>query len=266
MPHNSKPLFDANSLDSHSFRTFVQETLEHYRLSSTYSMEDVISAVYEQSLTGIEADQIHTIQFAWLKTVSLDVIKQLSRRKFDVAVQALFDGQNPDARSFFASITNRLRQFRLLDTYEVREIIAEAYARGVKYIDAGHGIDIPVAWLRRTCFNVIFEFRRKQDKLEHPRINDEPVDDAFSELIFDEDIRAIRIALTQLSDEERTILCNRVLKRQAWQEIGQAMSTQDGTALSANAARQRGYRVLQKLRHLYDEVRDSIQTEQADSA
>ncbi|MBE9178970.1 sigma-70 family RNA polymerase sigma factor [Oculatella sp. LEGE 06141] len=259
--------FDSEHPDIDSFKAFIQRSLELYQLAEICNVDDILDKACSRNEGWLTADSVVEIHLAWLKTTCLEVIEELNRqrdnkRKFDIAIQALFDIENPDARSLLASVTRTLRQHRLYGTYEVKEIMAEAYAIGIRRIELGTIIEKPLPWLRSTCLNVIRDLRRKQDKLDKPKLDGEgfsPGDEVFSDLIFAEDRKAMRLALEQLSYDDRQILHARVLKHQAWQEIGEALSNPNEAALNANAARQRGYRALQKLRQLYDAIRQNVQ-------
>lgn len=264
--------FDAKHPDIENFQSFIQQALEQHQLTETFGVDHIVAIAYSRTEEKSVPTSIAEIQWAWLKTTCLEIIKELSqqrinRQQFDTAVKALFDGGNPDARSFCANVARTLRQFRLSGAYDVREIIAEAYARGVKRIEAGQTIEIPLAWLRTTCLNVIREFRQKQNKADKPRIDSDGFDQGdrvFTDLMQAEDRKAIRLALMQLNRDEIKLLCSRVLDQQSWQEIGESLSDAEGITLNANATRQRGYRVLQKLRHHYDSIRQEVQITQED--
>lgn len=258
--------FDADEPDLRSLCACLETALMEHQLAEIYASEQIILLAYSGNQGQIAPHTITEIHLAWLKTRCLEIIKELSqqrdnRQKFERAVQALFDDNNPDARSFCSNIARTLRQFRLSGAYEVREIIAEAYARGVKYIESGSRIDIPLAWLRSACLNVIREFRQKQNKADKPRIDNEGFirgDAVFSDLMLLEDRKAIRLSLQKLNADEIRLLCLRVFERKSWEAIGKDLAGLGEPALCANTVRQRGYRVLQKLRQYYDDIRPEV--------
>jgi RNA polymerase sigma factor (sigma-70 family) len=154
-----------------------------------------------------------------------------------------------------------LRQFRLSGTYEAKDVIAEAYTRGVKQIMSGKLIDIPLAWLRGTCLRVISELKRKQLRSDNPKFDQESClveDVTLSEVMLREDLWALQLALKQLSLEEQELLYARIFKGLSWQEIGESMSHPSDLPLRAGTARQRGSRVLQKLRQHYYSIREDV--------
>lgn len=256
--------FDSEYTDIGAFKLFIQEALEINQISNHYRVEDIITAAYQQCTACSSEDSIVEVELAWLKTNCLENIKQLgqayNKKKFDQAVQALFDSKNPDARTFLSTIQRLLNQHRLSGTYEVKEIISEGYAIGVKHIQSGKLIQIPLAWLRVTCFNVIRDFKRKQNQADKPKFDREPWtvgDEMFSELVFQEDLQAIYLAVEQLSLQERKILHQRIFHKLTWQQIGESMSD-EGSPLSSGAARQRGFRALERLRRNYDSIREDV--------
>ena len=262
-------LFDAECPDIGSFRLFIQKSVDLYQLDEYHAVDFIIEQAYNRCQTTESAESVESvtqIRLAWLKTICLEIIQELSqaknRQKFDRAVKALFDNKNPDSLSFCASITRTLRQYRLSKTYEAKEVISEAYTRGVKHIKAGNLIDVPLAWLRRTCLNVISELKRKQLKSDTPKFDPESCvveAIAFSEIILQEDIQALQLAMNQLSPEDHQILSARIFQKLSWQEIGESMSDSNHLPLSPGTARQRGSRVLKKLRQHYQSIRDDVQ-------
>lgn len=179
------------------------------------------------------------------------------RKQFDVAVRAIFDSHNPDSHSLFVFIKRLLIQYRLSGTYEVYDILTEAYNRGVKLIATGQTIRVPLGWLRRTSLNIIKEFRRRQDQLDNPRL-DLPhcnSSDGLSDLIFEEDLIAVKLAFEKLDRESQFLLHQRIVQGQSWRDVGKAMVTTGGPELTEGALRQRGFKALHRLRQLYDEMR-----------
>jgi DNA-directed RNA polymerase specialized sigma24 family protein len=260
--------FDSDHPDMNSLKVFVAERLECCCLAGIYKAEDIIVRACHLSYEDpIEPNTVIEIQLAWLKTKCLETIAQLSKQypvkqKFDTAVQALFDSNNPEARSLWANVARTLRQFRLSGTYEVREVIAEAYTIGIRQIESGTTIEKPSPWMRTTCLNVIRELGRKQRKADNPKWDQEGLtsaDTALSKLILGEDLETLRLALKKLSPDDRALLHARFALNQSWQEIGDSLSSSAEHKLNACAARQRGFRVLQKLRRSYEETRQEVQ-------
>lgn len=257
-----------------SFRLFLQTCLQKSNLGHLHDAEDIMKKAYGLYFDAGESKAV-IIQLARMKSSCMEVIQDIkqteNKKHFNHAVQALFDSDNPESLTFCASIARTLRQYRLSGTYEPKEIIAEAYARGVLKIDQGEIIQIPLAWLRRTCLNVIRDFQRKQTKSDKPKLDGEaysPGGVAIEHLLWQEDLTAIRAAFRQLNSEEQKILHARIFQGLSWQEIGESEQffNQDGLSLKPGTARQRGARALQKLRKRYEQIRDEFPGSQADDA
>ena len=266
MEHSFEICFDAEHPDIGSFELFIQKSLKLHQLDGYHTVECIIEQAYKRCASIEAVEPVVEIHLAWLKTECLEIIQGLSpvknRQKFDKAVQALFDDKNPDSLSFCASITRTLRQFRLSGTYEAKDVISEAYTRGVKHIISGNLIDVPLAWLRRTCLHVISELKRKQLKSDNPKFDREDCvveEVAISEIILREDLWALQLAIQHLSQEEHQLLCARIFKGLSWQEIGESISHLNDLPLSPGTARQRGSRVLKKLRQHYHSIREEVQ-------
>jgi DNA-directed RNA polymerase specialized sigma24 family protein len=200
----------------------------------------------------------------------LEYLMNESRAQFDQAVRSLFfDAQNPNSHALFAFVEGRLRQFRLSQAYEVRDILIEAYTRGVKQIESGRPIGLPLAWLRRTCLNIICEFHRKQKESPSPLFDDLPSEqcgNTISLLLVQEDLAVMRWAFKQLDAESQFLLHQRIVQGQSWHEVSEALVVAGGAELSEGALRQRGFKALKKLRQLYEDVRLEIEVEWFDSS
>ena len=184
-----------------------------------------------------------------------------SRKKFDLAVQALLDSDSPDTHSLYVFIKITLGQFRLSKAYEVKDIIIEAYTRGIKKLQSGEAINIPLAWIRRTAYNVIRELRREADKIGYLDLDCVPVQNEInplSKIEFNGDLKAMKIAFNKLTLEEQNILRLRVIDQLSWQEVGKCLVIVKEPVQSEGNLRQRGYRTLKKLRKIYDRLREDM--------
>ncbi|MEM6597484.1 MAG: sigma-70 family RNA polymerase sigma factor [Cyanobacteria bacterium P01_D01_bin.36] len=250
--------------DLDSFESYLQAYLEEHHLDGHHDAGSIIASACHVYANGSKpSNEAVKIQLAMLKTHCMEVIKTLkqteNRRHFDRAVQALFDSKNPEALTFCASVTRMLRQYRLSGTYTAKEIIAEAYARSIVKIESGVFIQIPLAWLRRTCLNVIRDFKRAQTKIDKPKLDG----DAYSfgglaveQMLLSEDLKSIRLAFEQLSLEDQNILQARIFQGLSWQEIGERLENEP---IKPGTARQRGSRALIRLREHYELIREDVQ-------
>jgi len=254
-------------------KTFVCENLDIYALSGLYTPEDIITKVYERSDETIDINTPDEVHFAWFKTTCLALLEELSKQydrknQFNGVIEQLFEQQNSEARPFWTSVERMLWQYRLRTAYEVKDVVIEAYAVGIKQIEKGLIIENPIAWIRGTCFNIIRDLRRKQDKAENPKLDSEgctPSDEAWSHLILTEDIKVIHLALQELSLEEQELLRAKYIEDQSWQQISETLLHSEERCLNANAARQRGHRALQKLRQAYEDIREEVTLDDSDS-
>jgi RNA polymerase sigma factor (sigma-70 family) len=245
-----------------SFHFFLQGHLEEYNLDRDNDAHSVMKKAYRLYANFDVSDEVVEVQLAWMKTYCMEVIKGLkqteNRKFFDHAVGALFDSSNPEALDFCASITRLLKQFRLGGTYDAKEIISEAYARSVVRIEEGVLIEIPLAWLRSTCFNVIRDFHRKQTKSDNPRLDGEPYSlggIAIDAMQLSEDLKALRLAFEKLSPEEQNILHARIVQELSWQEIADRT---EPCPIKLGTVRQRGSRARLKLRQHYELIRNDV--------
>ncbi len=247
-----------------SHRDFVYESLHSYQLSPIYSAEDIIKMVYERSDETIDISTLDEVHHAWFKTTCLSLLDELSRshshkNQFNDAIEKLFERQNPEARSLWASIERMLWQYRLRGAYDVKDVVIEAYAIGVKQIEKGSIIENPLPWMRGTCFNVVRDLRRKQDKAENPKLDSEGCtmgDEAWVEMLLLEDLAVMHLALQELSSEEQALLSAKYIEGRSWQQISDELNCSEENCLNANTVRQRGYRALQKLKQAYEDIRE----------
>lgn len=268
MSHFSIPLvYNKEHPTFDSFESFLQKLLEEHNLDCHHDAHSVMKRAYHLLHdNSVDSGKTKGIQLALMKTYCMEVVKELkhteNRKHFDQAVQALFDSSNPESITFCASITRLLRQYRLSGTYDAKEVISEAYARSVISIESGTLIRTPLAWLRRTCFNVIREFKRKQARLDKPKIDGEAYSlgsSVIEKILLREDLKAIRLATEKLNLEDQEILQARIFRELSWQEIGERLYDADELPIKPGTARQRGSRALIRLRQNYELIRDAVQ-------
>lgn len=254
------------------FESWMNEVLKQHKLHKVYNADSIGIRICQHGevLQAVYANP--EVKIALLKTVCLQILenlrqeldaeKEANRRQFEQAIESLFSVDNPDSRIFCASIKRQLNQFKLGRTYDVKEVIAEAYTRGIQQIESGKCIDNPLGWLRVTCINVIRELKRQQHKSDNPKFDQLPWTDGgivYSDAMVQEDHLAIQTAARQLNSEDQLLLELRVIRGLSWKEVGDCLVDADGQHLKEGTARQRGARILEKLRLLYEEVRQDIQ-------
>jgi RNA polymerase sigma factor (sigma-70 family) len=196
------------------------------------------------------------------------------RQRFDLEFQALLDRDNPDTRSIWCFVERTLRQYRL-DVFGVTadEVLSEVYARGIRQIvERKKGIENPLGWIRLTANYVILEHsRRARRSVSLESVGDTEagltVASEMEILINQEEIEAniqsLYWALNQLTPREQEILCWRHMDALSWQEVGKRLIDCGEAEMTEAALRQRGYRVLMRLRKLFHSCRTQDPGDQA---
>lgn len=181
------------------------------------------------------------------------------RRRFDQEIQALSDPENPDAHTILPFIRRSLKQFHLDDRFDVYDILNETYLRAVKLMTTGTEIRSPLAWVRKTAFNVIREISREQKRyllIDPDQVESELVVEAIWEYLIPEDsldanCETVMSALQALGLRDRELLNLRFVEGLTWREIGERLAV-NGEPLQNDAAlRQQGHRALKRLRDRY---------------
>lgn len=176
------------------------------------------------------------------------------RQNFDAQFRMLLDRENSDAQSVLACVRLRLRQFHL-DGDDVTSILHEAYLRGVQTIERGRSITKFSTWIRTTAGYIIRENSRKPRLYELPlsvfleSVIEAPT--ALEEEFDANQVQTLRMALQQLDPSERKILHLRYFQNLSWHQVSKQLAREEGEVRSSEALRKRGYRILQRLRHLY---------------
>lgn len=187
-----------------------------------------------------------------------------TRQQIDEIFMSLYAAKSPESTALFSYIQRLLRQFRLKNAYEVKDIIVEVYARAIRAIDNGAVINSPQAWIKRVALNVIREFRRAVDKINYTSLDEHPHlgasdEDHLSQMILKDDISIIFQAFEELSDRDQMILNLRIVHGLSWQEISHELSV-NGETMSENSLRQKGFRALRRLRSVYDGRQEVFQS------
>lgn len=182
------------------------------------------------------------------------------RQKLDKFFADLLAPNNPDARIVIAYIQKMLYQYGLWKAYDVKDILIEVYARGVRLVETGETIRIPIAWIKRTATNVIREFRREAERVDYYNLDHEPhwSDDLLLYITFQYDLKAMKKAFERLAPDEQQLLNLRVVDQLSWSAVNQGLVAAGEPESKLEALRQRGLRVLKKLRKLYEEERKNI--------
>lgn len=87
-------------------------------------------------------------------------------RELNILVSEIFERSNPEGAKLWRFTDITLKQFNLSQAYPPEEIIAIAYERTVKAIQAEKQIKTAsiIPWFKATVFNIVRELRRFRDK------------------------------------------------------------------------------------------------------
>jgi RNA polymerase sigma factor (sigma-70 family) len=187
-----------------------------------------------------------------------------TRKHFDAVFASIFEGKSPESISTLAYIRRLLYQYRLANVYEVKDIIVEVYARGIKSIVRGEVIHRPQPWIRRVALYVIREFRRAADRIQYNELNDDSYliateSNTLSALILQDDLATIMQAFDELPEQDKRILHLRIVNGLSWQEISVELS-HGGSKMSESSLRQKGFRALRHLRAVYDSKQEDFRS------
>lgn len=172
------------------------------------------------------------------------------------------NNDDKDIASLFRFVKSKLYQFRLSKHYTPREILTEAYIRGLEIYKKGDAIQNKLAWTRRTSYNVIREFRRAVDKHQHDDLDDISMSQAIAYLTCqhedasdngpDEDtLYAMRLAFSDLSLEDRELLNLKVVQELSWKQVHDQLTSCWPKVPTEGALRQRKRRALHQLAKCY---------------
>ncbi len=187
-----------------------------------------------------------------------------ARKYFDESIRLVFSSQGSTCHPLFVFVKRTLKQLRLSRAYEPTDILTEAYARGVKQIEAGQPIDSPIPWLRKTSYYVMLEFRRQQNGLPIPLLDEPPSENSnntVSHLLSLEDLLVMRRAFERLDSASQVLLHHRLIQGQSWREVSQALVTAGEPESNEGALRLRGFKAVKKLKQLYEEMRLEMSVE-----
>lgn len=92
-------------------------------------------------------------------------------RKFEAEFLTLQAPDSSQGKLMYVFLRRTLQNFHLRDNHSEASILNEAYLRAHQLIHAGGRIDTPVAWLRKTAYNIIRELRIEQNRLISSDLN-----------------------------------------------------------------------------------------------
>lgn len=147
----------------------------------------------------------------------------------------LCDPLSPSGVSMGAYIRRNLRQFHVTDHSEF-DVLGIVYLRAYKFLKAG-GTQIvyPIAWTKRTSYNVIRELNRrpsnsKEFSLDSWLLDKKEPDLGNQEASHKTDIEILKHALALLTPKEWRLLTLKVVHELRWNEIREIL-LQDGEVI-----------------------------------
>ena len=177
--------------------------------------------------------------------------------RYNDEIEVLLSPGSPTYKSLFISVTRWLKQYRISGLYSPPYIINEAYLRGENSIcKKGQKISNYLAWLRRTCFNIIREISRKEVKslplliepIEESRGN--YTDNHDRDFNLDREMMCVKLAFQILEPEDQELLNLKIVDGLSWKDIRKELSLR-GMNFTESALRKRKERALKKLRDHY---------------
>ncbi|MEA5567500.1 sigma-70 family RNA polymerase sigma factor [Anabaena sp. UHCC 0399] len=181
-----------------------------------------------------------------------------NRQAFDQEFNTLLNSGSPSANSMLAFIKRSLAQFHLSNSYSITWVLNEAYMRGVKLITAGERIEKPLAWVRRTAYNII---REQSRELKRCLPLEESLIESQSDLHFpsieeddNEFFQRIKLAFEKLEPQEREILLLKTIKNLSWKEIKSHLESQGKVIQTESTLRKRKERALKHLRDIFNSL------------
>lgn len=179
------------------------------------------------------------------------------KKKFNEEAKVLWEKDHKlQSNSIWISVRRKLQQFHLSNSYSESFILSEAYDRGIKTIEDGKEIPLPLAWIRLTAYNYICELSREQKKTSQIENHNE-ISDLGEENEEEEEgllrrkkqsYKMIRQAFSSLPPIEQKIIQLKVIEGIPFKEIRLRLKEQGLADLKESAIRKRKQRALEYLR------------------
>jgi DNA-directed RNA polymerase specialized sigma24 family protein len=188
--------------------------------------------------------------------------EDLPEDSLDTAIKEILGKGNPHSYSTITTIKRFLLQFHLASRFEAYDILNEAYIRGREYIRSGGVISNPHSWLKGTCFNIIREISRKQNKeqlLAPEFVEFVPALRAIEDyLVAERDMNSnLRILFKSLETLKKSdpggfkLVYLQGIEGLSWKEIRDRLIQEGEKAQSELVLRQKGCRAKKNLRKIY---------------
>jgi DNA-directed RNA polymerase specialized sigma24 family protein len=185
-------------------------------------------------------------------------------RQFNYDAQLLLKPDTPYARSLQSYIYQKLRQFSLEGYFTELDVFAEAYLRGIQYTHRGKPIFHSHAWLRRTAYNIIREWKRDRSRYCNAAFDELLAQGAVGycedlpsgamlqdSLWIGTEIQRVMLAFQSLDESDRMLLYWNIVEALPWQTIHDQLVAAGNPSTPLATLRKRGQRALERLRREY---------------
>jgi RNA polymerase sigma factor (sigma-70 family) len=178
-------------------------------------------------------------------------------QKFEHSFGDILVPESASGISLLTFIRRGLKQFHLDSFYSVRDVLGEAYIRAYRLIH-DEQVDIlnPPAWVKKTAFNIIREWSRRERRFEplETEVADELVHPPVDPSALSTDIIILNRAWQELDPDERRLLQLKIVEELPWREISNLYAL-EGKPISESALRKQKERALKHLRKVYHSLR-----------
>jgi DNA-directed RNA polymerase specialized sigma24 family protein len=185
------------------------------------------------------------------------------QKTFSSKVSFLLLPNNPSGTAFLNFIRHYLYVWHISDI-DPKDILAEAVYQGLKYIQINcQPIDVPTAWLRVTCLNLM----RSQVRVT---INAQKVFEYCKELSRETEspltiaerfewLDKFHEAIDRLPSEEKELVRLRLFEEKTYEQIYYWLKVRDGQAPDISTIRKRYSRALNRLKKDFPKVYQDYQ-------
>jgi DNA-directed RNA polymerase specialized sigma24 family protein len=184
--------------------------------------------------------------------------------QFNCDAQLLLQPDTPYARSLQAFIYQKLRQYSLEGYFTELDVFAEAYLRGIRYTHQGKPIFRSHAWLKRTAYNIIREWKRDRSRYCDAALDDLLDQGAVShhddfpteamprdEIWIGTEMQRVMHAFSALDEGDRILIYWNIVEALPWQTIHDHLVADGNPSTPLPTLRKRGQRALERLRREY---------------
>jgi len=174
------------------------------------------------------------------------------KRRYDEEFSELLCPQSSSGRLLFVFIALTLRAFHLQSLYNEAYSLNESYIRGALFLGRGGEIRILSAWLKKTCYHIIRELHREQQRTQP--LDDYLLDTQVSPIApesIEAELISLREAFKLLEPEDQLLLNLKITHGLPWKKIREIFKQEDLGDFTEQALRKRKERALIRLRKHY---------------